>query len=283
MKKFTAKVLSVILVLSMVLELPATAFATEYGVAYDLSIGTQEDITYARNTYNALDSKAKVIFEKALARDPKLLEFHKTYVDPNFTTLRKIPIARVAVSSIDPMTVLSAQLATLGLPSAVVYSLKAMGAGMVAAIADGPLPVGDILLAAATASTAVVIAANWDTVSPKFNRIVSAFQKAFSSTGTNISSAFTKIKSDAKERVARAEINQIRNNIPKRLLKSNGDVDISRFNRKKPGGHRPTWMGPLGWYIQRDTAGHGGRYWKLFDYVGKRIASLAQNGKILSK
>lgn len=97
------------------------------------------------------------------------------------------------------MRILSIQLAELGLPSAVVYYLKAMGAGMVAAIADGPLPIGDILLAAATASVVVVVAANWDIVSPKFDRIIRAFQVAFSETASNITSAFAKIKGDAKK------------------------------------------------------------------------------------
>ena len=83
--------------------------------------------------------------------------------------------------------------------------MKAMGAGMVAAIADGPLPVGDILLAAATASAVLVIAAHWDVVSPKFNQITRAFQKAFSTAASNISSAFSKIKSDAKKEADKAD------------------------------------------------------------------------------
>jgi hypothetical protein len=98
-----------------------------------------------------------------------------------------------------------AELGGLGLPSAVLYSLNAMGAGMVAAIADGPLPVGDILLAATTASAVLVIAAHWDVVSPKFNQITRSFQKAFSTAASNILSAFSKIKSDAKKEADKAD------------------------------------------------------------------------------
>lgn len=100
------------------------------------------------------------------------------------------------------MTILSAQLAALSLPSAVVYSLKAMGAGMVAAIADGPLPIGDILLAAATVSAAVVIAANWNSISSKWTQIVAAFKKAFADSVNNVIKAFNSIKSDVNAELA---------------------------------------------------------------------------------
>lgn len=285
MKKLTTKMLSLILTLSMVFSLAVPAFAAEnYGSSgTSTSVNTQEDIDAAREAYAALTPEARTIFDASLAYDSDMLEFHTTYVDKNFTPPAPRPQTRSAVAAADPMRVLMAQLGGLGLPSAVLYSLKAMGAGMVAAIADGPLPVGDILLAAATASAVVVIAANWNTVSPKFNQIVRAFQQAFSTAASNISSAFSKIQSDAKAEAAKAEINQIRNKISKKVLKSDGNVDISKFNQKKPGGGPPTWLGPLGWYIQRDMAGHGDRYWKLFNYAGERIASLARDGKILSK
>ncbi len=69
---------------------------------------------------------------------------------------------------------------------------------MVAAIADGPLPIGDILLAAVTASTLIVLATNWSTVSPLWNSIVQAFTNAFSTSVSNITSAFGDIKAEAE-------------------------------------------------------------------------------------
>ena len=169
------------------------------------TLGTQEEIEAARETYLALTPEVKAIFDASLVDDPKMLEFHLSYVDKSFTP----PAAKVQARSAnavvaDPMRVLMEQLGGLGLPSSVLYSLKAMGAGMVAAIADGPLPIGDILLAAATASTAIVIAANWDQVAPKWDGIVRAFQKAFSKTASNVSAAFLKIKSDAKKKAKEA-------------------------------------------------------------------------------
>ena len=38
-----------------------------------------------------------------------------------------------------------------------------------------------------------------------------------------------------------------------------------------------------GWAIDKDTAGHGGRKWKLKDKKGNRIASLGKNGEVLGK
>lgn len=177
--------------------IPTYANSTLF-VRTEYSANTKEEIDLAIKTYQGLNQKAKVIFEQSLSYDMEMLNFHKRYVDRNFVPTVFSRQFRSA-SAVDAMRILSIQLAELGLPSAVVYSLKAMGAGMVAAIADGPLPIGDILLAAATASVVVVVAANWDIVSPKFDRITRAFQVAFSETASNITSAFAKIKGDAKK------------------------------------------------------------------------------------
>lgn len=206
MKKLTNKILSSILTLSMIFSLAVPTYATENFNDETDSIITEEIIEDAREVYNSLTPEAKAIFDASLAYDSEMLEFHLTYIDKNFTppTTPKMRVNTMAAST-DPMRVLMTQLGGLGLPSAVLYSLKAMGASMVAAIADGPLPVGDILLAAATASTIVVIAANWKVVSPKMNQITKAFQTAFASSKSNVSSAFAKIKREAKKEAEKGE------------------------------------------------------------------------------
>lgn len=192
MKKLTTKILSFILTLSVLFSLAVPAFAAENSAGAGISVDTQEEMDAAREAYAALTPEAKAIFEASLAYDPEMLKFHTTYVDESFTPPAPVPQARAAAA--DPMRVLMAELSGLGLPSAVLYSLKAMGAGMVASIADGPLPVGEILLAAATASTAVVIAAHWKTVGPKWSKIVSAFQNAFAAYANNVISALNSLK-----------------------------------------------------------------------------------------
>lgn len=73
--------------------------------------------------------------------------------------------------------------------------------------------------------------------------------------------------------------------IPKSLLNSNGDVKLGSFKDKH--GNTPlnkssgTFKNGK-WSVDKDTAGHGGRAWKL-KKDNKRKASLDKNGKVLSK
>ena len=208
MKKF----ISIILVLAMVFSLSSTAFAAE-NRSYIQKDGTTEEIQLAKESYEALSPEAKAIFEASLALNPELLEFHKEYVDPSFKSTKAIEKSALAgvgqlkstmaVAAVaDPMTILNAQLAALSLPTSVLYSLQAMGAGMVAAIADGPLPIGDIILAAATVSAAVIIAANWNTICSKWNSIVAAFKTAFAASAANVTSAFNSILNQVNDELA---------------------------------------------------------------------------------
>lgn len=197
MKKLIKRSISIILAFVVIINMGTSAFAANKSDGKEsISTVAPSEVEIARQIYNGLESKARAIFENEIMRDHELLEFHVTYVDENFAGMEAEEVTAVPMAVTSAMTILSSQLAALSLPSAVVYSLKAMGASMVAAIADGPLPVGDILLAAATASTAVVIAANWNAVSTKWNKIVLAFKKAFSSSAKNVVSAFSSIKKD---------------------------------------------------------------------------------------
>lgn len=240
-----------------------------------------------REIYHNLTPEAKEIFDRELSRDPQLLSFHLKNVDSSFSqTKQKHSTNSYSFRSVgalrDPMVTLSNQIATLGLPSAVAYSLKAMGASMVAAIGDGPLPFGDILLAASTASVAITMGLNWDVVEPKFDRIVQAFRTAFSSVGSNISSAFSKIKTDAKKENSKnknKDLEKVKNKIPSRLKKPNGNVDLGKFKTRLK--NRQGYKEDGGWTIDRDKTGHKGSKWKLKDKSGNRVGSLDENGKIV--
>ena len=74
---------------------------------------------------------------------------------------------------------------------------------------------------------------------------------------------------------------QIRASIPKRLRKKNGDVNLGKFKNKVKG--KTSYKEEGGWAIDKDTAGHGGRKWKLKNKKGNRIASLGKNGEVLGK
>ena len=80
----------------------------------------------------------------------------------------------------------------------------------------------------------------------------------------------TVIKNEAK----------IGKNIPTKLLKDN-KVDISKFDTKLKNGQG--MRGPNGYTIQKDTAGHGGKEYKLKNDKGERVASLGKDGEIIGK
>lgn len=185
------------LVFAMVLSTGAIAAdATKQNESETVSflLDNYDEAQIAQDTYANLSPEAKQLFDQLLARNPRLAEYHRNNVDSSFradlTDTYAVPRPN------DPLEVLAAELAALALPASVEYSLEAMGAGMVAAAADGPLPVGDILLAAATASAAVVVAANWNLVSTKWSRIINAFTTAFSTMVSNIRDAFAEVESE---------------------------------------------------------------------------------------
>lgn len=73
--------------------------------------------------------------------------------------------------------------------------------------------------------------------------------------------------------------------IPKSLLDSKGKVKLGSFkdkHGKTPLNKKSGTFKNGKWSVEKDTAGHGGRAWKL-KKSGKRKASLDKNGKVLSK
>lgn len=203
------KIISLLLVVALTLSLSKTAAASSDS-DYQSEI-SEEEIQIARESYYSLNHEAKVIFEEALQSNYEMLVFHVTYVDPAYKLnnacvngdklipyclMRDNGLSQVRMDYAGAVSSLSSQLAALDLPTSVLYSLNAMGAAMVAAVADGPLPIGDILLAAATASVVIVVAVNWNSVAPKWSQIVAAFKRSFANSVNNITSAFNTIKGD---------------------------------------------------------------------------------------
>ncbi|HEY3363454.1 MAG TPA: hypothetical protein VGK74_00105 [Symbiobacteriaceae bacterium] len=74
-----------------------------------------------------------------------------------------------------PISILSAQLRALALPTPVYVSLMADGAGLVAAGADGPLPFGDVLAIISVGVSAGILAYYWDDIADKWDGIKAAF------------------------------------------------------------------------------------------------------------
>lgn len=194
MKTLTARILSFILTLSMMLGFLTTAFA--YSDETMSSAMEEEDTSIFCEIFEDLSPEARAIFEESLVDDPTLLAIHTTYVNPEFSSHRLLRVASTQSKSSDPVKDLNAKLKNLGLSSEVSYALKAMAAGMVAAASDGPLPVGDIIAAATMAKVVKALGSHWDDVLPKWGDVLLVFQKAFAASKQNIKEAFGILKKD---------------------------------------------------------------------------------------
>ncbi len=137
-----------------------------------------------RKIYYSLSPEAKALYDS---------------VDVNGSVGIQNANLRTVSAASSTYTVLIRELTALGLPTAVFNSLKAAAASLVAAAADGPLPVGDILAALSAVTLVTVVALNWNEVAPKWNQIVAAFKNALSSSSGNISSAFSTTKTQIGE------------------------------------------------------------------------------------
>ncbi len=204
--KLTSTFVSIILTLSLILSLSTPIYAVEKNYNGEDLPNTSENteaIEAAREAYLSLSPEAKAVFDASLANDAEAIEFHKTYIDKNFNScfaeVNLFSAVPTAAASVDAMTVLMGRLNAIGLPAPVLSSLRAMGASLVIDIADGPLLVGTILVAASTAAFVTVAALNWEAVSPHFNQIVFAFRSAFASAAANISTAFSQIRTDSQK------------------------------------------------------------------------------------
>ena len=84
--------------------------------------------------------------------------------------------------------------------------------------------------------------------------------------------------------VKAAELDRVKKKVSSRLKLKDGRVNIDLFNRKGPRGKGGAvfWLAKNGWRIIKDWDEHKGVY-KLFDNLGRRIATLAQDGTILGK
>lgn len=181
----------------------APVFAEESeDTVIEVTIDNFDVIAYAQDVYAALDRDSRLVFDYEISNDADLLAFHKRCVDPSFQdfALDVPPQLDAAVFAIgrNPLSTLYARLALLGLPIAVLYSLKALGISMTLALADGALPVGDIATLFVGLGTAIIFAVYWNQIASKWSGIVSAFQAAFSSVSATVTSAFQKLLTQIK-------------------------------------------------------------------------------------
>lgn len=204
------KSICILLVICVFANSNINAYASEKNIANISSI-PQELINLSRigsedlkSVFEEMTPEAQSLFlNYMMTSDVKMLQLHQKYVDNNvrlntktINTQRSMQsfAVRSVTSLSDQLKILSYQLGLIGLSESVKYALMSAGSSILAALADGPLLVGDIVAIIVAAGCAVVLIANWDSVSSNWSKIIKAFQIAFKGdiTSSSMKSAFTK-------------------------------------------------------------------------------------------
>lgn len=193
MKRFIALILSAIMMFS----LSSQAFAasiepedvTTVVLTDELGIQTGEGMSeaevrdVANKTFDYLTPEQQEVYiylieSLAISGDYSLVEFHQRYVDPNY---RFEPSASSRSAIVNDEVVLynaasiAGQLQALNLPEVVYNGFMALAAALA-------MPVGNVVDIVIGLGLGVIIVANWDAISSKWNDIVDIFVNAFGST-----------------------------------------------------------------------------------------------------
>lgn len=149
--------------------------ANEYEISstdYQLAVITDS----AKQAFDFLTPAQQEVFLRQIENlawngDTRLVEFHKTYVDPTYNydpTTAVPPIqTRAAVD-------VAGQLQALNLPAAVYYGLLAFATSL-------GVPVGNVVDVVIGLGLAAIIVANWDSIKDVWQDIIDIFVDAFGS------------------------------------------------------------------------------------------------------
>lgn len=160
-----------------------------YSYTVDVSVSAEEILVKA---YENLSDGAKEIFNSAIASNHELVEYHRRYIDRSYNA-NEYSTSNINRSATD---IISSGLSDLGLPVQVQEALNLLASGILAALADGPLVVGDIYALSISLYTAVVIAIYWDDIVECWDDIVTLFQQAYSTIQSSISDSMSLIEED---------------------------------------------------------------------------------------
>lgn len=195
------KILSLVLVFIFCFNFIGSAYAnTRNNTPDNNQKVTQQDIDNAREVFNSLSEEEKELFELSIQKNNQLMEFHKKYVNAEFSYKKELAESNNLISAykLNPVDQVTAGLALLAIPVAVQYSLEAVAVGVVASGGGTFLP-GDFILAAATVAAGATLAIYWDDVYPLWEDIVDVFKDAFSNSVNAVIEAFSEIFGDAAD------------------------------------------------------------------------------------
>lgn len=198
------KIISILLSLVMILSMSVPAFASSGNISaddtaelvftVDVSMTSEEALLLA---YENLTPEAKAIFEAAIANSPDVVQYHRSHIDASY----EIPQASIQSTTVstDAVVLIQNGLTSMNVPVAVKEAMALFASGISAALADGPLPFGDIYAIAVAAYTAVVVAEHWDDIANLWDDIVELFQDVFDTISSEIADAMSSIEVDIED------------------------------------------------------------------------------------
>lgn len=236
MKKLTNRLISLILILSMLCSLSVTAFAASGPLSTEGVVGSQEEIDAAKQAFLSLTGQERWLYLETLktASDAEI-EFFETYIKPVSPASRSsfpaiapsmAPAAAVALPQemVGIVNKLMQKIQQLpNIPPAVINCFRAVAVGIAADIADGPLPFGTVIVIGASAALVTVVALNWKTVGPYMGKISKYFQEAFAQSASSIAKAFAEMTQDAKKEAEKNKDSGDRTINPKGLTQKERD------------------------------------------------------------
>ncbi len=201
MEKLLRHMLCIIVAVAFAFSLFSTAYATANRLNESVHINYSfTDQECAKAVFDGLSLEAQKIFLSHISCDPTLVEFHRENVDKAFSPGRVTSFGSIekSVNKSNLLNTIHNELVSLGLSTSVVYAFEGIASGIIAAAADGALPIGDIYATIVATYAAATLAEHWTTeIAPNWNEIVAVFQSAFSDMRENIAAALGLLADDA--------------------------------------------------------------------------------------
>lgn len=172
--------------------LPTSALALDSQISTELANMVTVDVNMTAEealskAYENLSDEAKVIYN-SISLNVNNDEYSLTNNELNNVA--------VPASVMGAAEVISQGLTQMGLTGPVVQALNQLASAILAILADGPLPIGDIYALSISLYTAVTLATYWDDILDQWDDIVALFQQALTETSSTISDSMDLIKED---------------------------------------------------------------------------------------
>lgn len=233
------RLISLLLVICLCLAaLPCAALAANVNISpneqvfiVDCSMSVEDALSAA---YENLTPEAKDIFNRVIAENAELVEYHRDNIDSNYCTdLDKNTVGTYSAMS-SAAAIIQDGLRNMNLPAQVQEALNMLSSGIVAALADGPLVAGDIYALAVSLYTAVVIAVYLDEIMALWDDIVALFKRAYATIETSVADSMAYVKDDIADEIALPDTAAVVINAQSRTVRVEDryyvcSIEITRF------------------------------------------------------